>query len=234
MRLIPGIVAMFWCLALAALNVGSYVRHLDTGDQAGFALGTVFLVLWFLPIADTLLLIGTIGLAPPGTHEESRLVRGIAMTSAILGGACFLVYGVWMASMQLPPSLPGSRPSLTESLGAGTYTGAILALAVTMLACGLAVRPGSKSPRDGGPPWLLATILAALAMVIVPAAAFLFAGGLAKHVAPQGPQAIIVLQTLFMAWPALVWIAALVWSAWLLYRRRKAARRLDLLPETVH
>ncbi len=97
-----------------------------------------------------------------------------------------------------------------------------IALAFTMFACGLADRPGSESPRDGGPPWLLGSILAILAIVIIPAVAFIVTGGLRMYV----PKPDILPQALVMLFPALVWVATLVWSAWLLQRRRTAARSL--------
>jgi len=196
---------------------------LDTGDQAGFALGDAFLVLWFLPIADTLLLVGTIGFAPPPTKSESRLLRGIATACLVAGGAFFLAYRVWSAAIQGSPRLPvAPGPSLPESLGSGMYMATWLALALTMFVCGLAVRPGSESPRDGGPPWLLGAILGILAIVILPVVAFIATGGLKMYVAQ--PQ--LLPQLLFMAFPALVWVATLLWSAWLLHHRRTAARTI--------
>ena len=199
---------MLGCVALALLNATAYVRHLDSGDQAGFALGTLFLVGWFLPIAAVLLLVGAIGVAPP--QQESRLQRRIAITALIAGAGFFLAYGLWMAITFWP-----SRPTGAEL---GSCTATILAFSFNVLACALAIRLGSAPP----PPWLSGILLAIPVIVIVPTAAFVWNGFRTEH--------FLLIHLPFMLGPTLAWVAALLWSAWLLRRRKTAARRQDPLP----
>jgi hypothetical protein len=194
--------ALSGCVALALLNVAGYVRHLDSGDQAGFALGTFFLVGWFLPIAAVMLMVGAVWVAPP--QQESRLQRGIAMTALIAGAGFFLAYALWMA-VTLWPSHPTGH-------GLRLSTATILAFSFNVFACALAVRLGSAPP----PPWLSGILLVIPVIGIVPTAAFVL-NGIRK-------EGLLVAHLPFMLGPTLVWVVALVSSAWLLHRRRTLAR----------
>jgi hypothetical protein len=186
---------MFWCAALAALNVTGYLRHLDTGDQAGFALGTFFLVAWFLPIAAVLLLVGSIG-GSPSAPPRPGLLRGLEMAALVAGAGLFLAYGMWMIRTFWPSGTthPGYRSD-------GGCIAAILAFSLNALACAFAIRPGSASGRR---PWLAGVTLAVAAIVILEMSAFLTSGITGGMLALHIP---------FVVGPTLVWIAALLWSA---------------------
>ena len=38
------------CLVLMAMDAQAYVRHMDSGDQAGFAMGEFFLISYLIPL----------------------------------------------------------------------------------------------------------------------------------------------------------------------------------------
>jgi hypothetical protein len=195
---------MLACVALAVLNAQGYVRHLDTGDQAGFALGTFFLVGWFLPVAAVLLLVGAIGTASPKTQQEGRLWRGFEMAALIAGAAFFLAYGLWMALTFRP-----SSPSEAESLSGAAGMAALAAFSLNSVACALAVRPGAGAGRGLSGLFLAISAVAAFEMV-----AFIASGVSSGMLAIHLP---------FMVGPTLVWIAALLWGARLLYGKKAAA-----------
>ena len=124
------------------------------------------------------------------------------MTALIAGAGFFLVYALWMAVTLWP-----SRPT-----GLGSSTATILAFSFNVFACALAVRLGSAPP----PLWLSGILLAIPVIVIVPTTAFVL-NGIRK-------EGFLMVHLPFMLGPTLVWVAALLWSAWLLYRRRTLAR----------
>jgi len=208
-RLVPGILALLASAALAVLNIGAYVRHLDSGDQAGFALGNLFLVVWFLPTAAVLLLAGSILFGPPRTGQERRPLRTIVMVVLIAGAVFFLAYGLWQALA----SGPGSRSG-------GPFIAILFAFAVNVFACAIAVRPDSKAPSGNRSRLISGTLLAASAVLLLPLAASVASSTLAKSLR-SGME---VAQLLFMTWPILAWAAALLWSALLLWRGAKAAQ----------
>lgn len=205
MRLIPGMVAMLACVGLGILNVQGYLRHLDTGDQAGFALGTFFLVGWLLPGTAVALLIGAIGFPHSETPREAGIPRGIAAAALIAGAVFFLAYGVWMTLTFGP-----SRHSGAQSLEGVATIATIFAFSVNVLACVLALRPKTASTGDGKRPWLSGLTLAISAVVVFELIGLLSSGVLA--------QALPIYLPLILG-PTLLWFAALLWSAWALSKR---------------
>ena len=202
--LVPGILALFGCIALALLNVIAYVRYLDSGDQAGFSLGTFILVGWFLPIAATLLLIGGILVAPAGARQANRPLRIIAVTTQIAGAVFFVVYALWMRvtfwnARQTEHGLPSG----------GSFVVIILAFSASVLACALAIRSDSSSPRKSAARWLSGT------MVIL---AVIVSHQLAVQVFGFFSEGMLPLYLPFVTGPTLVWVGVLVWSAWQLSR----------------
>ncbi len=208
MRLIPGILTLFVCIALALQNASAYVRHLDTGDQAGFSLGTFFLVDCFLPIAATLLLIGGILVAPAGAQRANRPLRIIALSTLIAGAVFFAAYAKWM-------TITFWHARHTEPELLWPFVATILAFSATVLACALAFRPDSSSPRKSGARWLSGT------MVIL---AVIVSCQLAAAVPVFISDRMLPIYLPFVAGPTLVWIAMLVWCAWRLSREGTVAK----------
>jgi hypothetical protein len=183
------------------------VRHLDTGDQAGFALGTFFLVGWFLPIAAVLLLVGAIG-GSPSAAPGAALWRRLEMAALILAAGLFLAYGMWMVLTFWPAGTthPGSRSD-------GALLATVLAFSLNALACAAAIRPGSA---PGKRPGLVGAVLAVAAIVIFEMSAFLTSGITGGMLAMHVP---------FVVGPTLLWIGALLWSTRRLLRGSPLSQR---------
>jgi hypothetical protein len=207
--LIPGILAMFGCVAITLENILAYVRHLDSGDQAGFALGNLFLTVWFLPVTAILLLGGAILFRPRVPPEGSRFGRSITI-ALIAGAGFFVLYGLWEAFLAWPSRGPGEG-----SMYGGWQTALILSFAVNVLACAIAVRPRPAS-ANGGRRLSLGLILVVSLIVVVPLVAAVLGAIRGKPIQ--------IGRILFMFWPIFAWGATLLWSAWLLRQGMQGAR----------
>ena len=188
-------------MAFAALDLKGYTRHLNSGDQAGFALGELFLVTWFLPIAAVMLVAGSILFVPLRTAYENRLLRWSVLSALIAGAVFFLAYAAWVALTLGPDSLFG-----------GPYTAVFVAFAANVIVCAIAVRSDSTSPGGDTPRRVSRAILAASAILVVPMAA-----SVPRGILVQGRKAMILL---FMTWPLVMWFLVLLWSVWRLRGRR--------------
>src|SRR5947209_5368241 len=100
-RLIPGILALLGCVALAWSGVQAYVRHAGDGDPAGFIFITIFLIFWCLPMTAVLLQIGADGVATRESERRRRVMRKIGETSLVSGAGFFLAYGLWLGALSL-------------------------------------------------------------------------------------------------------------------------------------
>ena len=50
-----GALGMLGCVGQAMLEISGYLRHVKSGDQAGTALGRLFLIVWFIPATAAVL-----------------------------------------------------------------------------------------------------------------------------------------------------------------------------------
>ena len=81
---ILGVLGMIGCVAWSIVCASSYVGHMDTGDQAGFALGMLFLVTIGIPITGTLLAAGAAGEEAP---RRTAIVNA-ALAGSLASGRC--------------------------------------------------------------------------------------------------------------------------------------------------
>lgn len=207
-RLVPGTLATLGSAALCLEIRISYLRHLNTGDQAGFALGVFFLISWFLPVAAAALVIGAIllPLSRAGQDHHPKPGRGIVVV-LMACAAFFLVCGV---ALEVPTWWPSNRSAGDWTHHA--FAATIVAFAANVLACALAARMELRG--GGGGRWLSGVMLATSAVVLVQIAAFV-------HESIQ--EGFLLVYLPFITGPSLIWIAALLRSAWLLRRARSAS-----------
>jgi hypothetical protein len=147
-------------VALATFNAISYVRHMDTGDQAGFALGMFFLNSYVLPFAGATTMSAV-------TSAERASARGLGPPFSSLAwapvlsasGALLLVFAAAMGTVTLlqggsPPRWPDG---LYDLLGMVFYSSSMtnvlaygLLLAVAGVAFWTVARPSTgRRPLDG-------------------------------------------------------------------------------------
>jgi hypothetical protein len=172
---------------------------MSTGDQAGFGLGTLLVIAWFMPIAGALLLFGLATLRFDGSLF---LVRSVIAWTLRLGAIWFLAFTgfeLWANSAGSPPSKWAS-----ELLSGLPYTLEMLAFPATLWVCARALS------FTGGPAlmerrWLVnavAVITLALPWSVI---GIQFSGAYA----------------IYMGWPMFLWPLAGV-VAWRSLRRGRA------------
>ncbi len=181
------------------------MRHLDSGDQAGFALGSYFLVGWFLPMAAIALLIGATLSSRPLAVGLDR--SGWDWVIAIVLIACagfFLIYGLALVVPGWWPSSEAGRDWTFRRIAA-----TIIAFSANVLACALTAL---MAPKLHGSAWgrSLSGILLATSVVVL----FQIVGFSREFVEGEAMLMYFPLAT----GPSLIWIVALLWSAWRLNR----------------
>ena len=207
MRLVPGTLATLASIALCLQIRHSYLRNLDTGDQAGASLGTFFLVSWFLPIAAVALLIGAIHIPRSQANRERRLKSNWAMVIVLMACAGFFFL------CGLASELPGWRLSnrSASDLMRHMFAATTLAFSANVLACALASRMVAPGGR-----WISGVMLATSVVVLAQVAAFVREFIRSDFLPVYLP---------FVLGPSVVWIAALLRSAWVLHYSRGTTPR---------
>jgi hypothetical protein len=189
---ILGTLGMIGCVAWSIVCASSYVGHRDTGDQAGFALGMLFLVSIGIPITGALLAAGAAGEEAP----RRTAVVNAALAASLGAGALFFLAGAALYfRFELAPSRPG-----TSTLFYASYLLTLFAFALELIGFAWITRPGSR----GLPPWLPAMFGATTAVAAIQAIALLGGGG---------PGMVMLLL------PTLAWIVVLLRGAVVIVRR---------------
>ncbi|HUK61981.1 MAG TPA: hypothetical protein VLV15_01570, partial [Dongiaceae bacterium] len=85
--MVLALMALLACVEWTAFARASYVGHIDSGDQAGFAIGILFVVTVGIPITGVLLAAGT---AAESHHRRPGLIRALIATVLVAGAAFFL------------------------------------------------------------------------------------------------------------------------------------------------
>jgi hypothetical protein len=141
----------------------SYRRHLASGDQAGAALGMLFLAFWDLPIATVLLLIGLrkarsedLGRTPSRSARAASALVFVNAGILLVFGAAYVVVQTIELRQGIPDMGPAWRPDLAATLWFGGIAAVLLGLAgVWMAIASLSFRPLEVAARRVLPiaPW---------------------------------------------------------------------------------
>jgi hypothetical protein len=206
--LIPGTLAMFGCVLFCVLNIVAYVRHMRSGDQAGFALGMLFLITWFIPLSAALLLGGAVFLRLEGSGQGERPLLSIVLCAGALFFGAFAA--LYLCVEYLPPLVRGGPFLWAVMLYYASYIATFLAFATNVLGCALVVRAGSLAPRAGGPSWFPRALILTCFIVLLQNAA-LYSGGI--------PAQAFALTSL----PSLAWLGAVVLLLWRIRREESQA-----------
>ena len=208
-RLVPGLLATLLNVAFCLQLRDGYYRHVDTGDQAGFSLGTFTLNGWLLPIAAVALLGGAI-LLPSPAAKDRRPVGGWAVAVLLTACAAFFVHygttfalvvaGPWHSSRSAADWIPHVFAAVTVAFGAN------------VLACALAPHSGNRGGRMAR---LLSALMVAISSFVAVQTVALLAEFFQSDFLPIYLPMVIL--------PSFAWFASLLWGAWLLYRRPGSA-----------
>jgi hypothetical protein len=208
--LIVGCLGLLVSLGELAMNIDAYIRHMDSGDQAGFGLGMMFLVTQFLPATAAALVLGAVPARPAlGLPLPARDRVRSAIAFLLRVGAVALFAFVTVA---------GALGSASEFRSTGTRVGPAVAAFVLSLAtmfpliafggllwgCALAV----TRPATARSPWLVAAI------VITMVAEGVFVAGLSG----SGSPAAILQAVLVMGGPAVAYVLVALRTLWIIRR----------------
>jgi len=189
------------CALLARSNLDRYLRHRDTGDQTGFALGMALLVFGFVPATSAALVLGT----APGAAARERAGPGAWLARLAVSGALITGAGFFLG---FPASMRGMRvgdvaSGLAEAPGPWSFAlgeGVLIAFAVLQVACAAAVlRPAASRT------WWFGAILVAVGMAALAA--------VVAAVSMSGPATVMV---------ALPWVAWAFVVAWVVRAMRRS------------
>ena len=201
-RLIPGILALLGCVALAWEGVRAYLRHPDDSGSVGFVFITIFLIFWCLPMTAVIIQIGADSVASRESERRRRVMLKIDETALVSGAGFFLAYGLWLGALSLGHATMPMFELLFDSA-------LILIFAANVFGCAVKVRSNPGAPEVGSR-WMTAVLLAAAALVtshLIAVVSSGFQSGLLPFVAP-----------------AAVWLAVLAWSVRRWRRSRIPAR----------
>ena len=195
-------------LGLAALNVAGYIRHMDSGDQAGFGLGMMFLLSLFLPATGATLLLGAVPDVPGPDPEPSiaSSVIGVVLRGGAIGMALFVA--VWSACEWIWAWGAGI-PSSPAIIGLALFRIPFLAFGGMIWGCAVAIgRPAAA--RSG---WFVAAIV----MTAVAEAAFIV-----SILGQTAPVAVVQVLVTFGV-PGVIYVLVAVRTLWVLRPARPAA-----------
>jgi len=168
--LVPGLLAIAACSAECVLNVWSYERHRASGDQTGFALGMLFLIALFVPVAS--------GLMAAGTLVAARVLRSnvsddhverhrVAVGMLGVAAAFFVLFAVWYFVVEILPLRKIDHHGRGIDLSGFSYDLSLLGFAALLTACALVLLPGNEPTRRRHLRWFVGLILVDVGVQVV-------------------------------------------------------------------
>ena len=213
--LLAGSLGVLGCAAEGVEDILAYLRHRESGDQAGAALGMFFLIIWFLPGTAAALLLGVVParatLAEP-SHPPDPVQRGFALLFRT-GAVFFLGLGGLYWAFELGPSA-GMRyeGEIGTLLFYSLYLAALIAFATLLWGCAAVVLRPAGAARS---PWF-ATALLVTALIGGAVVASLLVQTAGRPGAAAPAPALVVQNLLWLGGPSLVQVLAVLRTLWLI------------------